>query len=126
MAEIIAKVGPDRGLELVEHRSGKAHVVGLMTPEDGAYLARGMLACAAALCGPNPPAGGTIIADVHLPITKWSVGSSNVDGDTVLVLTIPSGIELVFQMPRQGAKEIGAALVAQGEGSVRGHSGTMH
>lgn len=25
MIELIAKIGPDRGVELVEHRSGKAH-----------------------------------------------------------------------------------------------------
>jgi hypothetical protein len=126
MAEIIAKVGPDRGIELVEHRSGKAHIVGLMTPEDGAYLARGILGCAAALCGPSPPEFGTVIADAQLPVMKWVVESSAVNGDPVLTVTIPSGIELTFHMPRNSAREIGVALVTQGEGSVERRSGAIH
>lgn len=128
MTEIIAKVGPDRGIELVEHRAGKMHLVGSMTPQDGAYLARGMLACAAALSGPNPPAAGTVVGDVHLPVAKWTVSASSSNGEPVLILTIPSGIELTFQMSRHGAQEIGAALVAQGQGTAPlwGHSGTIH
>lgn len=96
-----------------------------MSPEDGAYLGRGMLACAAALCGPNPPESGTVIANVSLPVTKWVVGS-DANGGIVLALTIPSGIELTFQMPQHGAMAIGVALAAQAEGSAKGHSGTIH
>ena len=127
MAEIIPKVSPERGIELVEHRAGKPHLLGMMTPPDGAYLARGMLACAAALSGPNPPAAGEMVGDLHLPVTKWTVAASSKNGEPVLILTIPSGIELTFQLTRHGAQEIGAALVAQAQGTARlwGHSGTM-
>jgi len=127
MAEIIPKVSPDRGIELVEHRAGKTHLLGLMTAPDGAYLARGMLACAAALSGPDPPAVGDVVGDLHLPAIKWTVAASSRNGEPVLVLTIPSGIELTFQLSRHGAQEIGAALVAQAQGTAPlwGHSGTM-
>jgi hypothetical protein len=126
MAEIIAKVGSDRGIELVEHRSDKVYIVGFMTPEDGAYLARGILGCAAALCGPYPPEFGTVIGDTQLPVMKWVVESSAVNEDPVLTVTIPSGIELTFHMPRNIAREIGLALVTQGEGSVGRRSGAIH
>ena len=127
MSEIIAKVSPERGIELVEHRAGKPHLLGMMTPPDGAYLARAMLACAAALNGPNPPAAGEMVADLHLPVTKWTVAASSHNGEPVLIFTIPSGIELTFQLTRPGAQEIGAALAAQAQGTARlwGHSGTM-
>ena len=127
MAEIIPKVSPERGIELVEHRAGKPHLLGMMTPQDGAYLARGMLACAAALSGPNPPAAGEVVGDMHLPVTKWTVAAASHNGEPVLILTVASGIELTFQLTRRGAHDIAGALVAQAQGTapLRGHSGTM-
>jgi hypothetical protein len=126
VSEIIAEVGVERGIDLIVHQSGKASRVGSMTPGDGAYLARAMLACAAALCGQDPPPTGTVIPDAQLPIMKWSVGASSNSGRySVLVLTVPPGIELTFRMPGQGAKEIGAALIAQGGGPAKSHSGTI-
>ena len=127
MAEIIAKVSPERGIELVEHRAGKSHLLGMMTPQDGAYLARGMLACAAALSGPNPPAAGEMVGDLHLPVTKWAVAAASSNGAPLLILTSASGIELSFQLTRRGAQEIGGALLTQAQGTAPlwGHSGTM-
>lgn len=126
MAEIIAKVGPERGVELIEHRAGKAHALGEMTPPDGAYLARGILACAAALSGPEPPAAGTVVADLPLAVTKWTVAAAG-DGEPLLVLTVRPGIELTFRLTRHGAQEVGTALMAQAQGTApRGHSGVMH
>jgi hypothetical protein len=81
MVEIIAKTGPCRAIELIEHSSRKAISLGSMTPQDGAYLARGILACAAALCGASPPEAGTVIADAHLPVMRWTVDSSKINGE---------------------------------------------
>jgi hypothetical protein len=106
MDEIISEVGPEHSVELVRHHAGKRGAVGRMAPQDAAYLARGILACADALCGPNPPPLGSITADAHLAVTKWDV--SQADGDLLLTLTVQSGIDLTFRIARRAAKEIGA------------------
>lgn len=97
MDEVIAKVGPEANIEIVEHHSGKIRSRLFMTPQDGAYLARGLLSCSAALCGSDPPPAGTIIPDSHIPVLKWTVDSSH--DELVLTVTIRSGIELRFKMP---------------------------
>jgi hypothetical protein len=99
MDEVIAKIGPEENIEIVEHHSGKVRSRLFVTPEDGAYLARGLLACAAALCGPDPPPAGTIFADAHIPALEWVAETS--DGGFLLTIKIRSGIELSFQMPAQ-------------------------
>jgi hypothetical protein len=104
MDEIIAKIGPEQSIELVKYHAGKTASLGHMTPQDGAYLARGMLACAAALCGPDPPLVGTVIADAPLPVVQWAVRPSDGD-DFVLTVTIQSGIDLTFRVPRSSEKK---------------------
>src|SRR5580700_3072720 len=118
MAEIMARISPQGGVELVDDRLVKIIAVDSMTPRDAAFLARSILSCAVALSGPNRPEVGALVGDAHLPIMTWKVSSSNINGQPVLILSVPSGIELTFQMPPQGAKELGAALIAQGEGSA--------
>jgi len=108
MDEIIAKIGPEQSIELMKYHAGKTASLGLMTPQDGAYLARGMLACAAALCGPDPPLVGTVIADAPLPVLRWAVGPSGGD-DLVLTVTIQSGTELTFRVPRQARRTLSDA-----------------
>jgi hypothetical protein len=106
MDEIISEVGPEHSVELVCHHAGKRNAVGRMAPQDAAYLARGILACADALCGLNPPPLGTIAADAHLTVTKWGVSQS--DGELLLTLTLQSGIDLTFRIAGQAAKDISA------------------
>jgi hypothetical protein len=103
MDEIIPMVGPEANIEIVEHHSGKIRSRIFMTPQDGAYLARGLLSSAAALCGSNPPPPGTIIQDSHIPVLKWAVDASH--GELMLKVTIQSGIELSFRMPLQSAQK---------------------
>jgi hypothetical protein len=128
MAEISARVNAQGSVELINGQSATIESATAMTPLDAAWLARGLLACAAALAGPTPPAAGAIGGDAHLPIMTWAVGSSTITGKPVLVLSIPPGIELTFVMPAQGAIAVGEALVAQGEGTAppEGHRGTVH
>lgn len=106
MDEIISEVGPEHSVELVRHHAGKRSAIGRMAPQDAAYLARGILACADALCGANPPPLGTITADTHLAVTKWNVGQSG--DELLLTLTLQSGIDLTFRIARRAAREIGA------------------
>ena len=98
MEEIIPRVGPEQNIELVLHRSHERHLIGIMTPQDATYLARGLLACSNALCGQNPPLPGTIIPDSHIPVRKWVVKQSAKD-ELLLILSVQSGIDFTFKMP---------------------------
>jgi hypothetical protein len=104
MDAVIAKVGPEANIEVVEQHSGKIKSRFFVTPQDGAYLARGILACAAELCGSNPPPPGKVLIDTHIPVLRWTVDASH--GELVLTVTIQSGIELAFKMPLEGAKSV--------------------
>lgn len=128
MTEIMARISSDARVEVIDDRSTLIKSVEAMAPPDAAYLARGLLACAVALSGQNPPKAGTIVGDAHMPVMKWMVGTSKVNGEPVLILTVPPGIELTFQMPSKGAKDLGNALLSQGEGTAppEGHRGTIH
>jgi hypothetical protein len=106
MDEIITEVGPEHSVELIRHHSGKRNSLGRMSPQDAAYLARGILSCADALSGATPPQAGTIIADAHLVVSRWNVTRSG--SELLLTLTIQPGIDLTFQIAHQTAKEIGA------------------
>jgi hypothetical protein len=127
VGEILARVSPEKGVELMDDRSAKIEGVGSMTPEDAAYLARGMLALAVTLPGQNPPKVGAIGGDAHLPVVKWTVGASVFTGWPVLSLTLPSGIEFMFEIWPDGAKQLGAALQSQAHGSPPERpSGILH
>lgn len=127
-SETMARITPDGYVELIDDQSKIIRSIDPMTPDDAAYLARGILACAIVLSGPNPPNVATIIGDAHMPVLKWAVGSSNITGEPVLILTTPSGVELTFVMPLEGAKVIGEALLSRSQGSspLGGHHGTVH
>jgi hypothetical protein len=73
-----------------------------------------LLCCAAAAAGPSRPLQGTIIPGCHLPVMKWSVGRSNINGEPVLILDVSGGCQLTFQFPAQSAKECGEKLAKEG------------
>jgi len=100
MEEIIPKVGPEQNVELVLHRSHERHHISFMTPQDATYLARGLLACAGALCGGDPPPPGTIIPDSPILVRKWVIKKS-ADDETLLVLSVQSDLDLTFRMSLQ-------------------------
>lgn len=87
-----------------------------VTPAQAAVLGRALLA-ASAVCASAPPkpAPGSGVTDCHFPVQRWDTGVSNVNQQPVLVLTIPGGAKLVFQMPHQAAIECGTALKAEGD-----------
>jgi hypothetical protein len=128
MSEFMARIGMANTVEIVDDLSVQVAGIDRMLPNAAAFFARGILACAAVLCGPNRPKDGTIIGDAHLPIMKWSVGTSHGTEGPAMILTIPSGIELTFVMPPDSAKMLGNALVLQGSGSgpPDGQRGTVH
>ncbi len=102
MREIIAEVGPEHSVELIEQHSGKRNLLGRIAPQDASYLARGILACADALCQENPPRVGTIIADRHLEVVKWA--ATQCSDEVLLTLTTVSGIDLIFRIPQPRIK----------------------
>ena len=127
MSEITVRINTENLIELIDERS-VIQSLPPMTPINAAYLARALLACAAVLSQPQPPKPGTVVGDASFPTLTWKVGLSNVNSNMVLVLTIPPGIELVFEMPMQGTEALGGALIAQSRGIVppERQTGTTH
>lgn len=128
MTEIMARIAANGHVELIDERGIRIDKIPPLTPNDAAYLARGILACAIATFHPNPPKVGEIGADIHMPIANWTVAASAINGDVLLLLTVPSAIALTFAMSKEGAIEIGRALVARGQGiePLGDRSGMVH
>lgn len=128
MSETIGRIGHDGTIELADERSVKLDKVSPMTPHAAAFLGRELISCAIALSGTSPPPVGTSVADAHLPIISWITGPHPNTGVPTMVLSIPSGIELTFQLTMQGAKELGAGLMAlaQGLAPPGGSRGVVH
>jgi len=116
MSETMARIGLDGTIELADERSAKIDSVAQMKPLDAAYLARGLLACSASFFDTKPPNVGAIIGDSHFPVIKFAVSVGTETKMSVIVLTIPPGIDLVFQLSPQIEREMGAALVAHANG----------
>ena len=116
MAEIMARINAEGHVELITDQSVKIEALDPMLPMDAAYLARGILACAVVLSGPNPPKVGAIGGDAHIPIITVDVRTSKASDNPVLMISIPSGLELTFEMPPQAAKQLGEALISWGSG----------
>lgn len=85
-------------------------------PTEAAVLGRALLA-ASAVCRslPPKPAAGSTIADCHFPVLKWETGVSNVNQSPIMRVTVPGGMLLTFEVPKEMAKEFGAALAAEGK-----------
>jgi hypothetical protein len=128
MTEIMGRVSQDGRVELVDDHGTKISAVEPMTPQEAAFFARGILACAISLCSATPPAPGEIVGDADLAVTKWVVGPSLMTNALTLILSIPPGINLSFGLTPQGAVELGRALTSQGQGSTPAEpqSGTIH
>jgi hypothetical protein len=130
MKEIIARIslkGDD--IELIDENSIIISPEPL-TAQDAAYLSRGLMSCAAALFAPNKPNPKSIIGYTEFPVLEWKTMTSALSGNLVLILSIPPGIELTFELTAKGAKEMGVALVFAGESQqttvVRSGSGMVH
>lgn len=124
MSGIIPRIGADKKVELTE--GGSATLADPMTAKEAAFLGRGILACATATLAPNAPLGA-LVGDMHLPIIKWATGTNPL-GEPVLVLSVPPGIELTFQMPALTLRTLGEALLSQANrtSSSMGHGGSVH
>jgi hypothetical protein len=102
MSEIMARINAEHLVELIDDRLASIASVPPMTPQDTAFLARGMLACAAALTEVvGPPTAGAIVGDAQFPIVQWKTMTATATGLPVLILSIPPGIELTFALTLQ-------------------------
>jgi hypothetical protein len=61
------------------------------------------------------PPPGTKIENCHFPVTTWSTGRSTANGHPVLLLTIPGGQVMVFQMTGTMTEAVGRAMVREAE-----------
>jgi len=112
MTEIIPRIARDRKIELTADGSATLNGVDPIKPQDAAFLARALLAAATALSGNSPPPVGALVGDAHLPVVNGVIGKSNITGDPVLLLSVPPGIELTFQLSPSIATSMGESLVA--------------
>lgn len=127
MTEVTARINQTQGVELVSVATSSPIAAISMNPVEAAYLARDLLASAAALCSDTPPKAGAMIGDAHIPF-KGQPGWSNVTGNPSLCVSVPPGIELTFEMTREAAKELGASLIALAEqrSPLGDHPSTVH
>jgi hypothetical protein len=116
MSETIARIADGGKIELVDE--GLVRIVGAqqMTPEEAAFLARGLLACAAALTLDQPVKPGAMLGDLHLPVLKWTVNVGTQSRSPVIVFSIPPSLDLTFQTTKQIETELGTALIAHSKG----------
>jgi hypothetical protein len=115
MTEIIARIGQSGNVELVDERMVSIAGAAPMTPADAAFLARSLLSCAALVTLNESPRIGTLCADLHFPVLKWTIAVQAETRSPVVIFSVPPGIDLTFQMTPQIEKELGAALVAHAE-----------
>lgn len=115
MAEIIAAVQPDGTIALVDEKNTKV-VDQPLGQLDAAYLARGLLSCAAVLAAGQAPQKQPLIADVHFPTLKWTVSRQTGTGKPVIVFSVPPGVDLTFQITPEIARELGETLVSHADG----------
>jgi hypothetical protein len=116
MSETIASVGEGGNIDLVDERMRKIAGVAPMTPDAAAFLARSLLACAAHLAFDKSIKAGTLCADAHLPVLKWTLSVGTESRRPVVIFSVPPGIDLTFQLSPQVERELGAALIAHAEG----------
>ena len=102
MTEILARISAEGGVELIDDKSNLIEGIGSLSPNDAAYLARGILACAAGT-GSQPP--GTIGGDVPLVVSVTQVGANRF-GQISIKLTVLQGTELTFVLSPEAAKSI--------------------
>ena len=89
------------------------HVFELTAPE-AMRAGLGLLAASViANSTTQKPPPGTLVENCHFPVTAWSTGRSVANGEPVLLLTIPGGQILVFQLTGVSAEAAGKALVLE-------------
>jgi hypothetical protein len=113
--EIRVRVGENGRIELVDEQSRQIESMQPLSPPEAALLARGLLVGATTLSEPDPPTAGTVLGDALLRVVKWSAGPSIGSGLPGVIFTLPSGIELSFQLSPQAARELGSALGILGD-----------
>jgi len=117
MTETLASVADSAKVELVNEKMQKIIGSVPMTPDAAAFLARSLLACAAHLVFDKSIKAGTLCADAHLPVLKWTLSVGTESRRPVVIFSVPPGIDLTFQLSPQVERELGAALIAHAEGA---------
>jgi hypothetical protein len=85
-----------------------------LSPLEATRMGLALLA-ASVVCNSSArrPAVGTKIENCHFPVTAWSTGRSVANGEPVLLLTIPGGQVMVFQLTGPASEGCGRALVRE-------------
>jgi len=117
---IIVALGFDGVAELrVEHGRGPALTLSFSSEEAlnvGFWLlaAGSMLSAKGGSAQPGLKVSEIPAEGIHMPVTHWRTGYSNISKEPALVLTIPGGAQLAFAIPAASARDCGQALAAEG------------
>jgi len=104
-----AELGPDHTVVV---RHGEASPPIALDSASAAKLGIALLAVSVINYGPvqRPPIG-TKVEGVHFPVIGWQVGRSKVNGEPVMLVTLPGGAVLMLQLTGTLALACGQALV---------------
>ena len=108
-------MGDNGKAEIIASQPLNYPVTATVNIRDVPILAPALLCAAAAYASPTPPPAGTKINPCHLPVMNWQTGLSTVNGEPLLILSVPGGATLVFQFPPQAARDCGQALLRDGQ-----------
>lgn len=116
MSETIASIGQDGKIELVDDKMVRIAGISAMSPEDAAFLARGLLSCAAVLSIDPKQEAGALCDGAHFPVLQYTIRTMADPLRPLITFTLPPGIDFEFQMTPQQAANFGQDLVAHAEG----------
>jgi len=116
MSETIARIGQDGKVELVDDKMVRIAGVAAMSPEDAAYLARGLLSCAGVLSINPSPEVGALCDGAQLPALKYTIRTMTGTPRPLITFALPPGVDFDFQMSPEQARNFGQDLVAHADG----------
>ena len=129
MTEINARIGLNDSVELADENG---RIIGpspqALTPDAAVHLAKELLGCAVSLLSPSKPKPGTMPGYSEFPVQNWGTMTSPHTGELLLILLMPSGIELPFAITTAHAQAMGDALAfaAKSRQATVAQSGSVH
>jgi hypothetical protein len=107
MSETIARIAQDGKIELVDDKMVRIAGLAPMTPEDAAFLARGLLSCAVVLAVNQSTEVGALCDGAQFPVLKYAIKTMTDTRRPLMTFSLPPGIDFSFQMTPEQGKNFG-------------------